>query len=182
MKRIIFTLITAMLVACGTTESDEQKESQNESENMTISSQSVGAQVEDSIKEVEPIEENEQNDNDKEVVEITTERTVDLTGNYPWQYFFSEKIEELQNEGEIVFLFSDAEALEESILISIDGGFDASGFADHIELFLNDVSDIVEDHNGYFNKMQEVKEKLEQQNYEPVVDLIEEAKQLRESE
>ncbi|RDW16500.1 hypothetical protein CWR48_15755 [Oceanobacillus arenosus] len=174
MKKVSFLLLgLILLAACGTAE----KESKPAAQMSAVSNNSI------ELVEVDaPAEE-------KEVVDIPTERTVDTGPNYPWQNFSTGKIEELQQSGETVYLFSDAEEFEDALVKSVTREYEEhvdvdqtiSIFANYLDLFIQEVSPVV-DNQEYFDKMQEVEETMIEKEYEQVPDLIEEAKTLRESE
>lgn len=108
--------------------------------------------------------------------EVPTNRTVDTGENAPWQHFSIEKIQEYQNEGEIVYLYSDAEEIE-NLIVEEYGEVPMQ----YIDLFIKEVSQYVDNEN-YFSKLEEAKEAIANENYDAVPTLIEEAKTLRESE
>lgn len=128
----------------------------------------------------------------KEVVEIPTQRTVEETS--PWQTD-NNLIRQWHEEGEVVFLLSDAEQVENRMVdvASIDP--DAEEFvnapvdkttitqtaAETLGLYIEEVSGYV-DNDPYFTKLEEVRQAMENENYGVVSSLIEEAKTLRESE
>ncbi|MEN2768507.1 hypothetical protein [Ornithinibacillus xuwenensis] len=151
-----------------------------------LSSQEYEPEVEDVSAESSSIE----NEDVKDV--IPTERTVDTGPNYPWQHFATNLITEYQTEGEIVYLFSDAEALERDLIEDAsrdDEGNEqlaqrkeksVKGFAIYLDQFINEVSQHI-DNEAYFNKLREVEQALLTADYQSVIDLVNEAKQIRES-
>jgi hypothetical protein len=136
--------------------------------------QSVSASSDDSIKEVVS-------------VKAPTERTVDTNGEVPWNYMSAEQIEASQENGEVVYLFSDAEALEQySIDLSknpdttpYDKDTLATSWANHMTAFLNGVKEDHPDKLDYFMKIEEAKNAMAAFDYDNVPGLIEEAKSLR---
>ncbi|MEN2765842.1 hypothetical protein [Ornithinibacillus xuwenensis] len=124
------------------------------------------------------------------IIEPPTERTVDTKGDVPWKYLSAESVEAEQNNGEIVYLFSDAEALEDyTIQLSqnpdtspYDKDTLSTSWANHMTAFIDGVAKYYPDSEQYFAKLKEAKNAMEKFNYEIVPKLIEEAKTLRESE
>ncbi|ALX47126.1 hypothetical protein AOX59_18945 [Lentibacillus amyloliquefaciens] len=127
----------------------------------------------------------------EETKEIPTARTVDTGPNMPWEHFATELIKEHQNKGETVYLWSDAKALEDSIIETIDfpihedSSTTREGLlvtkAKYLNLFINEVSQYV-DKPDYFDKMQEVKTALNNVESDKAKNLISEAKQIRGSQ
>lgn len=127
----------------------------------------------------------------EEVVEIPSVRTVDTGPNHPWEHFTSERISELQENGETVYLFDDATALEEHVIEMANVEIPdhapttkeeaANSTANHLKQFIEGVQPFV-DKPEYFSKLEEVQNALLNGQYDSVPTLIQEAKTLRESE
>lgn len=125
-----------------------------------------------------------------EIPEAPTERTVDTNGDVPWNYFTAEQIVEKQNAGDVVYLFSDAEAIEKYTLdlaqnpdtTPYDKDTLSTSWTKQISAFVNGVSEYYPDKVEYFAKIEEAKNAMANFNYDEVPTLIEEAKTLRESE
>jgi hypothetical protein len=126
----------------------------------------------------------------EEVIEIPTTRTNSTNSNYPWEFYSRDKIRSLQNAGETVYLYSDAEAVENMIVEQANfevpenapiskAEMDVQS-ADYLDLFINEISQII-DNQAYFDKLNEAKQELLNGNYSAVPTLINEAKTLRES-
>jgi hypothetical protein len=127
--------------------------------------------------------------NDEEVVEISvpTERTVETNGDVPWNYMTSEQIIAKQEAGEIVYLFSDAQSVEEYTL-SLANNPDttpynkedlADSWSGQIDAFIQGVKEYYPNELDYFMKLEEVKNAMSAYEYEKVAKLIEEASALR---
>ncbi|MFS0591705.1 hypothetical protein AB1L05_08895 [Cytobacillus horneckiae] len=168
---LTFIFISIALVACNNNEEpvvkdDDQKETEI-----------------DKTKKAE--EENDSKVPEKETNEIKapTERTEQIDG-YPWEvyepYGNEKAIQERVQNGEVVYLFSDADALENEILKSIEN---ADGKKDwwHFNLmyFNINLKDFYPEKKAYFDKMKEVEEALFSSNLDIVPNLINEAKKLR---
>lgn len=180
MKRLLILFVLILLIGCGTANQDENKI-------MSLNATSL-----DNVENDEDMtEENEATGEDEAVVPTT--RTVDTKNHYPWQFYDSDVIEEIQKQGERIFLWSDAEKLEIDIIKAaqidtedIDEFVEIKEgsmiiFSKILDLFFNDVEQYI-DNEEYFNKLREAQEHMRNLNYETVVTLIEEAKQIRESE
>lgn len=187
MKKLIILALLILLIGCGTA---------NQDEDIPMTSKATSAEIEQDEENTsdETEEESEENEaTEEDEVVIPTERTVDTKNHYPWQYYFTSKMVELQEQGEIVFLWSDAEKLEDDIILGaymdtegIDEFVEIKeenmiGFANIIDLFIKDVEQYI-DNKEYFDKLREAQEYMRNLDYETVVTLIEEAKQIRESE
>jgi hypothetical protein len=125
----------------------------------------------------------------KEVVEVKapTERTVETNGDVPWNYMSAEQITAKQNNGEVVYLFSDAGALE-SYTTQLASNPDttpydkdtlATSWSNQMGAFLNGVKEYHPDQLDYFMKIEEAKNAMGAFEYDKVPGLIEEAKALR---
>jgi hypothetical protein len=121
------------------------------------------------------------------VVVAPTERTVDTNGDVPWNYMTADQIKSAQDSGEVVYLFSDAEAVETYTVelaknpdtTPYDKDTLATSWSSQLEAFLEGVKDSYPDQLDYFMKIEEVKVAMAAFNYDQVVLLIEEAKALR---
>ena len=178
----------AFLVGCGTAPIDEEYQKENTG---TVEATTTSINIDDS----EEIIENGGVEEEKEATEkvIPTERTVDTQGNYPWQYFTQDYIEEMLQDGEIIYVLDDAEMLEQHIIDTasmetdnndflIQNKKDSSdSFAKTVELFLNEVEEFIEN-KEYVNKLKEIRIALLNHEYDLIITLTEEAKQIRESE
>lgn len=183
MKRIIVLVLFIFLIGCGTA---------NQDRDTPISLNATSTELENN-EEQNSDETNEAETTYEIEVVIPTERTVDLKGNYPWEFYDSDVMEELQNQGERIFIWNDAEKLEIDIIkaaqidteeieefIEIKEG-SMHVFSKVIDLFLDDVEQYI-DNKEYFDKLREAQEYMRNLDYDTVVTLIEEAKQIRESE
>lgn len=116
-----------------------------------------------------------------------TERTVETNGDVPWNYMSSEQIIAAQNNGKVVYLFSDAEALENYTVSLASNPVNepynkedlAESWAGQIGAFILGVKDGMPSELDYFMKLEEVKSAMASYEYEKVPALVEEAKQLR---
>ncbi|SEQ24073.1 hypothetical protein SAMN05216232_2002 [Virgibacillus subterraneus] len=181
MKKVLVGIATVGVVSIGGIFAVSGMDKEKEPETSAAASNETG---ESNVVE-EPIDEEKE-----EVVEIPTERTVDTGPNPPWKHFKSEKIEELHENGETVYLYSDAIEIEEHAIDIINTevpegapatkGDIAKSTARHLDLFIVEVSDYV-DNQAYFDKLGEVSQALKNEQYDSVPTLIEEAKTLRES-
>jgi hypothetical protein len=129
-------------------------------------------------------------------VKAPTARTVDTKNDYPWKYFSSSAIIQQQKSGQIVFLMSDAQALEDEISSFSQQEFKeledkskntaglskdkmADSWAGYLNAFIQGTEIYYPDKVDYFSKMGEVKAALESHNFEAIPNLISAAKQLR---
>ncbi|MGD6964537.1 hypothetical protein ACQCVB_20245 [Fictibacillus phosphorivorans] len=174
MKKGLFLLLFVFLLGCGTAETDQKAtktESKGEAKTMASATST-------------PIEE---------------ERTVDFKGEEPWKRNAAVRLQSLINEGETVYLWSDAEAFEDKVLTVIDyvppksnavnapdpkkqrsDAFNSTN--DHIKVFVGELSKRHEDKKGYFNLLTQAGEALANGDTETAKAKIEEAKTIRESE
>ncbi|HDR8110398.1 TPA: hypothetical protein QCZ04_003471 [Bacillus cereus] len=119
--------------------------------------------------------------------EVTTKRTVDLKGeSYPWRYASRDIIQNWQNKGETVYLWSDAEGIEKFITEEINRDSkhkqeDMPINAGYTQLFIDEVKKQLPDQKDYFSKMSEVVNDLQSMNLDSAKSKIEEAKKLREA-
>ncbi len=119
--------------------------------------------------------------------EVTTKRTVDLKGEaYPWRYASRDIIQNWQNKGETVYLWSDAEGIEKFITEEINRDSkhkqeDMPINAGYTQLFIDEVKKQNPDQKEYFSKMTEVVNDLQSMNLDSAKTKIEEAKKLREA-
>lgn len=122
---------------------------------------------------------------------LPTERTVDTRGGYPWQYFGAKQIIEGQKNGEVYYLFSDAEAFENTIvefavaeelegapITKVDNGI---SFANYLQGFIEGTQKYLPDQQDYFLKLSEIQIDLQNGNFEAIPEKIKEAKVLRAS-
>lgn len=130
------------------------------------------------------------------VKEAPTIRTVDTQNDYPWKYLSADAIIQQQQAGQVVFLMSDAETLENSISSFSQNEFKeledktknpfgnskdkmADSWAKYLDGFIQGVEKYYPDKVDYFSKMADVKIELENHVYDTIPNLINEAKQLR---
>jgi hypothetical protein len=117
-----------------------------------------------------------------------TERTVSVTG-YPWEGLGSDVIEQHQANGEVVYLFSDAEAIEDTIsefavseelegapISKADSG---KSWVKYLDGFIQGTQKYYQDKTEYFLKLEEIKADLDSGNFEVIPGKIEIAKTLR---
>lgn len=179
MKKSLFLIIITLLLlgACGTNEEGQE-------ESTSTPKTTVASETTEGVEEVEEVEE------EKEVVVIPTERTIDTGKNDPWWYFTTDQIAEHQENGETIYLYSDAEELENNVKEFATANHyteeapkeeAAETKSKYLSLFVDEVSQVV-NNESYFNKLNEVVNSLDNLDYESIPGLIEEAKQLRESE
>lgn len=132
----------------------------------------------------------EENETTKEVViEAPIERTVETNGDYPWERFRSAAIIEQQNAGEVVYLFSDAEPLENMISsfstsepiedAPISKEENSESMAGYLDAFISGVEKYYPAKKEYFDKLRSVKDSLLLYDYDSIPQQITEAKQLR---
>jgi len=118
-----------------------------------------------------------------------TERTVDTQGGYPWQYFGAKDILAGQKNGDVYFLFSDAEAFENEIKafavseelegVQMTKAENGESFALYLRGFVEDTQEFFPDKKDYFLKLSEVENALNTGDFEAIPAKIEEAKMLR---
>lgn len=124
-----------------------------------------------------------------EVKEEPKARTVELNAGYPWEYYGAKDIMQLQKDGEVVYLYSDAEALENTILefinseelegaqiSKVDNGI---SFSEYLEGFIQGVEPYHQLDAAYFDKMREVVSDLKSSNFDAVPVKIKEAQRIR---
>lgn len=99
MKRLIFIFGCFLLLAACGTKSDPDKSDKQASEVKTMSAEAS------TTKEAK--------------VDAPTKRDIDMNDNYPWQWAFPQKLKEFIDNGKIVYLWSDAPALEEQNMHAI---------------------------------------------------------------
>lgn len=170
----LFALMFAILLlaGCGAEEMKDEK-----------------VNTENSIKSTKVAEVEEQEElTVEEEIDIPEERSVPLGDFYPWQFYFASDIENLQKSGEVVYLFSDAEKLEEDLIAFANATYEnteqtkenvADSWVNYVSLFVEEVGQYVKDKTDYFAKMNEVIEALKTYDYESIPNLISEAKNLR---
>jgi hypothetical protein len=117
-----------------------------------------------------------------------TERTVDIAG-YPWEELSTDNIITQQNSGETVFLFSDAEPLENmisSFAVSeeIEGApitkqGNAETFANYLKGFIQGTQEYFPDKKDYFLKLSEIENALLTGDFDSIPAKVEQAKALR---
>lgn len=119
-------------------------------------------------------------------IPVPTERTEALPeGKYPWEvynmYGNGEGIMDRVQSGEVLFLFSDAEALENAVLDFANGKSDKPKEWWHsvVTYFNQTVSEYHPDKADYFAKMKEVEDALLAGETGKLPNLITEAKTLR---
>lgn len=122
-------------------------------------------------------------------VEAPLKRTVETHGGYPWQYYGAEQIIEGQKNGEVYYLFSDAEEFENTIIdfavseelegapiTKVDNGI---SFAQYLQGFIEGTQKHQPEQKDYFLKLVEVENDLKTGNFDVIPDKIKEAKTLR---
>lgn len=183
MKKILLSIfLTLFLVACGTTDlSDDYKE-----ENKVKAEDNIERNDEADSEEKE--EEPEiiatfltVTDEDEIFVDMPLVRSEKIE-RVPWFEYPIDEILNRQENGETVFLFSDADRLERDVLYVAQGN-DAKAkrtYAQIIWLFEKEVSRYTPGKQEYFEILLEVREKLLDGNDGEIPDLIEEAKRIRE--
>ncbi|NNV07118.1 hypothetical protein ETC03_12075 [Geobacillus sp. MMMUD3] len=117
---------------------------------------------------------------EKEVANVP-ERTVDMRGSRPWEFFGSKDILAKVDE-EQFYLWEDAEPFENVILEEISNPDAKEPIPRYIEGFIRDLQPYYPDKQEYFDKMQEVADAFGKGEFDKVRQLIQEAKQLREAE
>lgn len=117
---------------------------------------------------------------EKEVANVP-ERTVDMRGSRPWEFFGSKDILAKVDE-EQFYLWEDAEPFENVILEEISNPSVKEAIVRYIEGFIRDLQPYYPDKGEYFNKMHEVADAFGKGEFDKVRQLIQEAKQLREAE
>ncbi|WP_242248924.1 hypothetical protein [Bacillus cereus group sp. BfR-BA-01523] len=119
--------------------------------------------------------------------ETPTKRTVDITPErYPWRFASIDIIKDWQSKGETVYLWYDANALEEYIAneITRDNKHkqeDLPKSAEYVQLFVDEVKKTNPEQKEYFNKLTEVVSDMKAVNLDGAKTKIEEAKKLREA-
>lgn len=179
MKKILLSVfLTLFLVACGTTDLSDDYKEENE------------VKAEDILDENSEEKEEEPEiiatfltvtDEDEIFVDMPLVRTEKIE-RVPWFEYPIDEILNRQENGETVFLFSDADRLERDILYVAQGN-DAKAkrtYAQIIWLFEKEVSQYTPGKQEYFEILLEVREKLLDGNDGEIPDLIEEAKRIRE--
>ncbi|MFC0271137.1 hypothetical protein ACFFIX_06685 [Metabacillus herbersteinensis] len=117
---------------------------------------------------------------EKKVVEPPTERTKNIEDQKPWDVYSAIDMIDHREE-EQYFLFSDAEALENEIVSFYQSGEINQKYSAYVDVFAVQLEEYYPDENEYFVKMKEVSAAIREKNFEAVPNLIEQAKQLRES-
>jgi hypothetical protein len=122
---------------------------------------------------------------EKEVANVP-ERTVDMHGNKPWEYFSSKDILAKVDQ-EQFYLWEDAEPFENVILEEISNPYVKEAYGKeaivrYIEGFIRDLEPYYPDKQEYFDKMQEVADAFGKGEFDKVRQLIQEAKQIREAQ
>jgi len=179
MKKILLSIfLTLFLVACGTTDLSDDYKEENE------------VKAEDILAENSEAKEEEPDilatfltvtDEDEIFVDMPIVRSEKIE-RVPWFEYPIDEILNRQENGETVFLFSDADRLERDILYVAQGN-DAKAkrtYAQIIWLFEKEVSQYTPGKQEYFEILLEVREKLLDGNDGEIPDLIEEAKRIRE--
>lgn len=118
-----------------------------------------------------------------------TERTVNAQGGYPWQYFGAKDIIAGQKNGEVYFLFSDAEPFEtmlkdfalsdESASAPMTKAENGESFALYLRGFIEGTQEYFPDKKDYFLKLSEIENALKTGDFESIPDKVEQAKALR---
>lgn len=175
MKRFVvavFVVVVLSLFAVGCGQSQVQNSnSGDDGDNSSVATQLQLQSTQEEVNEVE--------------TQPPTERTVDTKGEYPWYFFNSDKIAEMQADGETVYLVRDAEPLENAILKFANAEEEegipkapaAESWTVYLDTFLSEVEPYMPEE--YIEKMTEVKNALQIYDYELVAKLIEEASKLR---
>ena len=122
---------------------------------------------------------------EKEVANVP-ERTVDMRGSRPWEFFGSKDILAKVDE-EQFYLWEDAEPFENVILEEISNpsvkeAYGKEAIVRYIEGFIRDLQPYYPDKQEYFDKMQEVANAFGKGEFDKVKQLIQEAKQIREAQ
>lgn len=177
MKRIVaavfVVLLSLFVVGCGQSQVQESN-SGDDGDNDSVATQLQLQSTQNTQEEVDEVE-----------TQPPTERTVDTKGEYPWHFFFSDKIAEMQADGETVYLVSDAEPLENALLKFANAEEEegipkapaAESWAKYIDTFLSEVEPYMP--AEYIEKMSEIKNALQIYDYELVAKLTEEVSKLR---
>jgi hypothetical protein len=118
-----------------------------------------------------------------------TERTVNTQGGYPWEYFGAKDIIAGQKNGEVYFLFSDAEAFEnmlkdfavsdESASAPMTKADNGASFAEYLRGFIEGTQEYYPDKKDYFLKLSEIENALLTGDFESIPAKVEQAKALR---
>ncbi len=126
---------------------------------------------------------------EKTTLPVPTSRTVDIGSNKPWEYMDAQAIIEQQNKGEVIYLFADAEAIENSISgfstsepvegAPITKEDSAKSWANYLQGFIQGTEKYYPDKKDYFLKLSEIKVDLENGNFSEIPQKIEQAKLLR---
>jgi hypothetical protein len=132
----------------------------------------------DVVKEPQQVLVNEQiqkhEEKEKETIKPPTSRTVDIGNKTPWDvYSVNDMIDKANKEQ--IFLFSDAETLENDL----SKDYKNQKYGVYIDVFVAQLRDYYPDKKPYFDKMIEIRDAIVQQNYDSIPKLIEEARVLR---
>lgn len=187
MKKIIASIAAVALIGTGGVFAYTQTNDTQEEPKKEVSVQNDEQTVSKEEKSKEPVKPSQEN--------VPKARTVDLGPDKPWERMTGEDIIGQQNNGEVVYLLSDAEELENNIISFANGKYEdlndesknvfknskdkmADSWAVHLTAFINGVSKEY-DNLGYFAQMDMVKKALESKDYESIPELIAKAKTLR---
>jgi hypothetical protein len=120
-----------------------------------------------------------------ETNKLLTERTIDIGSNKPWEAAAQSKIKEWRDKGETIFLWSDANELENMVLKSIEIKDHREeripGISEFVQLFIDEVKKQKPDQKEYFDKMSKAVNDMKAVNLDGAKTKIEEAKKLREA-
>lgn len=122
-----------------------------------------------------------------EQVTPPTERTVDTSGEHPWNFFEAEFLKAEIKDGGQAYLMSDAEALEKQALGFLGNPVgdpeniveNYVGFGNHLNNFVADLSEYYLMDADYFNKLSEAATALINNDPETATVKLQEAQALR---
>lgn len=179
MKKILLSIfLTLFLVACGTTDLSDDYEKENEVKAEDILDENSEEKEEEPEIMTTFLTVTDENEIFVDMPLVRTEKIERM----PWFEYPIDEILNRQENGETVFLFSDADRLERDVLYVAQGN-DAKAkrtYAQIIWLFEKEVSQYTPGKQEYFEILLEVREKLLDGNDGEIPDLIEEAKRIRE--
>lgn len=193
MKKAAILIIALMLLsACGAAESDVsgQEERQKVSANATFKTDKGDTSA-------KPPNEEPEEDTEQEVAPAA-ERTIELENDDdpPWWIASPEELKAWVDDGEVVYLWSDAEGIENLVFETINTEYPEdiidnpeerrenanTSSRDYINVFIDELAPQYPDKKEYFDTIGQAADALGSGDYDTAKAKVKEAKTLRESQ
>ncbi|MCG5104460.1 hypothetical protein [Oceanobacillus alkalisoli] len=168
-KLIIFISVIALLSACSGEDSEEQ---------VIVDEEQLKEELREEVEE-EVLQEIEDKETEEEQVEAMSTKE-ELNGMDPWDYYDDVNDFRAEIDNKVFFDMSDAENIENRTIEEVTTGDQDTLFSAYLITFIQQTEP--DGGSEYHDVMNEANSKLIDGEFDEVVELVEKAKEIRESE